>query len=86
MPKLKSHRALLKRVKITGKGKVKFHKANSGHLKSHKSGNTLRALRGTNLAKSGDIRRLQRMLHRPLLAADAQIQEPKKAPEAAAAS
>ena len=70
MPKMKSHKALLKRVKITGTGKVKFRKAFSGHLRSHKSGSTLMQLRNKSLAKSGDIRRLERMLHQPLTAAN----------------
>lgn len=70
MSKLKSHKALLKRVKITGTGKVKFRKAFTGHLRSHKSGSELMQLRKKSLAKSGDIRRLERMLHRPLTAAD----------------
>lgn len=70
MPKQKSHKGLLKRVKVTARGKVKFRKAFSGHLMSHKSGDKCRELRGTSLAKSGDMRRLQRMLHRPLTPAD----------------
>jgi large subunit ribosomal protein L35 len=70
MPKLKSHRALLKRVRITGRGKVKFHKANSSHLLSHKSGDKRRKLRKTNCAKASDIKRLSRMLHMPLTASD----------------
>ncbi len=72
MPKLKSHKGLLKRVKITAKGKVKWKKPFKGHLMSCKSGDKLRQLRGTALAKSGDIRRLEKMLHRPLKAVDAQ--------------
>lgn len=70
MPKHKSHKGLLKRVRITGKGKVKFRKAFSGHLMSHKSGDERRKLRQTQCAKSGDISRLKKMLHRPLLASD----------------
>ena len=66
MPKTKSHKALLKRVKVTKTGKVKFAKAFTGHLKSHKSGKALMHLRGKSLAKAGDIKRLERMLHRPL--------------------
>ncbi len=66
MPKLKSHKGLLKRIKVTAKGKVKFKKAFTGHLRSHKSGNKLMQLRGKSLAKPGDIGRLGRMLHRPL--------------------
>lgn len=68
MPKLKSHKGLLKRITITGRGKVKHHKASTSHLKSHKSGAELRNLRKTDLVKSGDIKRLSRMLHRPLSA------------------
>lgn len=69
MPKLKSHKGLLKRIRITGTGKVKFKKAFTGHLRSHKSGSTLMKLRSKALAKAGDIRRLEGMLHRPLTAA-----------------
>ena len=70
MPKLKSHKALLKRVRIMGKGKVKFRKAFSSHLMSNRTPDKKRKLRKTNCAKSGDIRRLSRMLHIPLIAAD----------------
>jgi len=70
VPKQKSHKALLKRIKITAKGKVKFSKAFTGHLKSHKSGSKLMQLRTKKVAKAGDIRRLERMLHRPLTAGD----------------
>lgn len=66
MPKLKSHKGLLKRMKVTGRGKVSFHKANAGHLRSGKGGKKLRNLRRKNIAKAGDVVRLERMLHRPL--------------------
>ena len=70
MPKLKSHKGLLKRVKITAKGKVKWRKPFKGHLNSHMSGDKLRKLRGTALATKGDVKRLKIMLHRPLKAVD----------------
>ena len=70
MPKLKSHKGLLKRIKITGKGKVKFRRAGTGHLLSSKSGDTLRRLRSTAVAKKGDMNRLQRLLHRSLTPGD----------------
>jgi len=70
MPKLKSHKGLLKRVKITGRGKVKWHRAFAGHLMSHKTANKKQDLRQTRCAKSGDIKRLKRMLHQPLTASD----------------
>jgi large subunit ribosomal protein L35 len=71
MPKLKSHKGLLKRVKVTAKGKVKWRKSNNGHLRSVKTGDKIRQLRRKGVAKSGDIKRLSKMLHRPLTAADA---------------
>lgn len=70
MPKLKSHKGLVKRVRITGRGKVKFHKTSSSHLLSHKTADKKRKLRQTNCAKSGDARRLSRMLHMPVKASD----------------
>lgn len=68
MSKLKSHKGLLKRVKVTAKGKVKFRRVGKSHLNSWMSGNKTRELRGTRLAKSGDVKRLERMLHRPVKA------------------
>jgi large subunit ribosomal protein L35 len=47
VPKLKTHKGIKKRVKVTATGKVKFHKHNKGHLLSGKSGNRKRRLRGT---------------------------------------
>jgi large subunit ribosomal protein L35 len=71
MPKQKSHKGLLKRVKVTAKGKVKWKKPFKGHLMSSKSGKKLRQLRGSECASSGDIPRLERLLHRPLKPRDA---------------
>lgn len=70
MPKQKSHKGLLKRVKVTASGKVRFKKPFRGHLNSHMSGNKLRQLRGAAMIKRGDIARLGALLHRPLRAAD----------------
>lgn len=66
MPKLKTHKGLLKRIKITARGKVKFSRVGSGHLLSHKSGDKRRQLRQRSVASSGDMKRLESMLHRPL--------------------
>ncbi len=38
MPKLKTHKGLKKRIKISARGKVKRPKAGKGHLLSGKSG------------------------------------------------
>jgi len=45
MPKMKTHKGLAKRVKVTARGKIKRRKAGSGHLMSGKSGNRCRSLR-----------------------------------------
>lgn len=66
MPKLKPHKGLLKRVRITGRGKVKYNRSGKGHLLSHKSGDKRRDLRGTSVLKKDDIGRVEAMLHRPL--------------------
>ena len=45
MPKMKTHKGLQKRVKLTAKGKVKRRMSFAGHLMSGKSGNRRRRLR-----------------------------------------
>lgn len=75
MPKLKSHKALQKKIKITGTGKVKFKRVGSSHLNSHLSGKKTRQLRQHHTVKAGDIKRLERMLHRPLKRGD--LDEPR---------
>ena len=45
MSKLKTHKGLKKRVRITPRGKVMRRKSFKGHLMSHKSGDRRRRLR-----------------------------------------
>ncbi len=45
MPKMKTHKGLKKRIKLTAKGKIKHKRSNAGHLMSGKSGNRRRKLR-----------------------------------------
>jgi len=70
MGKLKPHKSLMKRVKITGTGKVKFRRVGKSHLNSHLSGKKVRQLRASRTAKAGDIKRLERLVHRPLRRGD----------------
>ncbi len=70
MPKNKPHKGLLKRVKITGKGKVKWKRSGASHLNSHMSGSQIMGRRKKRVALAGDIGRLTKMLHRPLTAGD----------------
>ena len=44
MPKLKPHKGLAKRVKISGKGKLIRHKSNKSHLMSSKNSRRRRRL------------------------------------------
>jgi len=69
--KFKPHKGLQKRVKITGRGKVKYKGSYTGHLRSHKSGTELRQLRRQKCAKAADIKRLEKMLNRHLVRGDA---------------
>lgn len=66
MPKLKPHKGLLKRVKVTGTGKVRFKRAGASHLNGHLSGGKIRDLRKPRYAAKGDLARLEQMLHQRL--------------------
>ncbi|MEN6385168.1 MAG: 50S ribosomal protein L35 [Phycisphaerales bacterium] len=44
MPKKKTHKGLKKRVKVTGRGKIKAHNSFMGHLLSGKSAKRRRKL------------------------------------------
>lgn len=45
MPKLKTHKGMKKRFKVSATGKVSHKKCGSSHLMSHKSGKQVRRLR-----------------------------------------
>jgi large subunit ribosomal protein L35 len=45
MPKMKTRKAVAKRVKVTARGKLLRHRAGAGHLKSRKSPKRLRKFR-----------------------------------------
>ena len=68
MPKLKPNKSLMKRIRITAKGKVKIGRAFGGHLRSHKSGKLMRSYREPNFVGSADIKRVGAMLHKRLKA------------------
>ncbi|MEE2912883.1 MAG: 50S ribosomal protein L35 [Planctomycetota bacterium] len=68
MSKLKPNKGLLKRVRITAKGKAKISRAFGGHLRSHKTGKLMRSYRESNYVGSADIKRIGAMLHMRLKA------------------
>ncbi len=66
----KTHKGLLKRVTITGKGKIKFKHPNAGHLMSGKTGQHVQKLRGRGVADKTIARKMQALLNRKLIGRD----------------
>jgi large subunit ribosomal protein L35 len=63
MPKLKSRRGLLKRIRRLGSGKVKRGVANKRHILTKKSPKRKRQLRGLGVVSKNDVGLLKRMLN-----------------------
>ncbi|MEN0020983.1 MAG: 50S ribosomal protein L35 [Planctomycetota bacterium] len=66
MPKNKSHKGLLKRIRISKTGKARHRSAYHKHLSSHKSGKRLRQLRADRYMANSDAKRLEKLLFRRL--------------------
>ena len=62
MPKLKTRRAVAKRFKVTGKGKLKRSHAYACHILTKKSSKRKRNLRQSGLVNSNDTARMKKML------------------------
>ena len=62
MTKMKTHRGLEKRTKITGTGKVKRAKAYKSHILNKKSAKRKRNLRKSGLVADSNMRQVKRML------------------------
>ncbi len=58
MPKMKSHKGLRKRFRVSAKGKLKYKRANSGHLMSGKSGSRCRKLRAPRVLRAANAKRM----------------------------
>ena len=59
MPKMKPHKGLKKRIRLTAKGKLKHKRSNAGHLMSGKSGNRCRKLRRPSILKDALGKRMR---------------------------
>lgn len=66
MPKLKTHKGLLKRVRVSRTGMVRHRSANHKHLSSHKSGKRLRKLRKDPYVANPDAKKFEKLLYRRL--------------------
>lgn len=62
MPKMKTKKALAKRVKKTGSGKVKRTRAYVSHLAPRKTTKQKRHLRKAKLVSAGDYKRIKLLL------------------------
>jgi large subunit ribosomal protein L35 len=62
MPKMKTSKAVAKRFRVTGKGKVKRGQAFKSHILTKKSAKRKRKLRKAVIAAKGDSRRMKRLL------------------------
>ena len=62
MPKMKSNRALMKRIKVTGSGKVKFVHAYKGHHAPYKTPKQSRQLRRSGILDRTDYKRIKFMI------------------------
>jgi len=58
MPKQKTRKAVAKRVKVTGTGKIKRTTAGRGHLLTGKSRKRKRQLRGGAMLAGADYKRI----------------------------
>jgi large subunit ribosomal protein L35 len=66
MPKNKSHKGLLKRIRISKTGKVRHKTAGHKHLRSGKGGKRLRQMRRDPYMSSADTKRLEKLMFRRL--------------------
>jgi large subunit ribosomal protein L35 len=62
MPKLKTHKAVAKRVKSTKNGKFKFRRAGARHKMASKGAKRRRQLRHPAIGSEGDQNRLELLL------------------------
>jgi large subunit ribosomal protein L35 len=62
MPKMKTHRGAAKRIKRTGSGKLRRHRAYASHLLGHKNAKRKRRLRSSTEIAPSDVKRISRLL------------------------
>ncbi|HOT73673.1 MAG TPA: 50S ribosomal protein L35 [Anaerohalosphaeraceae bacterium] len=62
MPKLKTHKGLAKRVKVTGTGKVKRRRCGGGHLLSDKSAKRRRRFGSSTLVEGVRAKKIRILL------------------------
>ncbi|MFA6755967.1 MAG: 50S ribosomal protein L35 [Bacilli bacterium] len=64
MPKMKSNRALLKRIKVTGSGKVMRYHSGMGHLARHKTTKQKKHLATETTVSKSDYKRIKYLIQK----------------------
>ncbi|GGJ86766.1 50S ribosomal protein L35 [Pilimelia anulata] len=64
MPKMKSHTGTGKRVRVTGRGKLRTEQAGKRHLLEGKASTRTRRLTGTVEVAKADTKRIKKLLGR----------------------
>ncbi|MBX3352076.1 MAG: 50S ribosomal protein L35 [Phycisphaeraceae bacterium] len=80
MPKNKTHKGLLKRIRLTKTGKVKHKTCGGSHLKSNKSGAEIREYRASKTMSRGEAKRVELLLHTRTRGADQPRTSMKRSP------
>jgi large subunit ribosomal protein L35 len=62
MPKLKTHKGLAKRMKVTGRGKLKHRRSGASHLMSVKNGKRRRHIHSTAVVRGGKAKAMKAAL------------------------
>jgi len=62
MPKLKTNKGLMKRVKVTANGKIKAGKRGRRHRNSHMTGDEMRSKNQKQLVHRHMLRKLERVM------------------------
>ncbi len=62
MPKMKTHKGIKKRIKLTASGKPRYKRSFAGHLMSGKSGRRVRKARKPSFLTGAVARRVCEML------------------------
>ncbi len=70
MPKVKTHKGLSKRIKITASGKVVHRASGKSHLNSTMSGDATRSKRNKKVCEKSVAKKLEKVLHTHLKGAD----------------
>lgn len=62
MPKMKSKKALMKRIKVTGSGKLMRHSSYTSHLAPNKTHKQKRHLRKASTISASDYKRIKYLI------------------------